>query len=133
MISFLDDPAVPNDQDAVCVADRTETVRHDNARAPFEDLGDCTLDELFGLRVDGARRFVQHEDLRVGKDDACKRDQLLLPGGQPHAAFADFGVIALRLAFDEFVRMDHRRRAAYAFLVRIGSAEADVLADRAGE
>mgnify|MGYP005798216281 CR=1 FL=1 len=61
----LDDlPAVHNEDD-VRLRDGGKAVRDDEARPAFHQLLDGFLNELFGERIDGARRLVQDEDGRV--------------------------------------------------------------------
>ena len=91
------------------------------------------LDELLGLRIDGAGRLVEHEDARIGQHHAGERNQLLLPGGEARAALAHLSVIALVLPADEGVRMDERRGGAHLLIRRVRAAEADVVRNRAGE
>src|SRR6266516_3438766 len=61
------------------------------------------LDEPFGLRVERARRLVEDEDRRVAQDRARNRDPLFLAAGEPIAALADDGVVALGQSRDHVV------------------------------
>ncbi len=48
-------------------------------RAAFGELVERLLHEPLGLRVERARRLVEHEDRRIAQDRARDRDALLLP------------------------------------------------------
>ena len=108
-------------------------MRHDEARAVFQHLRDRVLNELLRLRIDGARRLVEHKDARVGKDHAGKGNELLFARGKAHAAFAHLGIIAMLLPENELLRVHHARRRA-DFLIRCRlSAITDVIRNGAGK
>lgn len=53
------------------------------------------LDELLGDGVQVRGGLVQDEDAGVFEDGPGDRDPLFLPAGEPVAAFADEGVVAV--------------------------------------
>ena len=91
----LDDLAVVQDEDLVGVADGGEPVRDGDRGASCRHGVDGFLDGLLGLRVEGARGLVEDEDGRVAQDGAGDREALLLAAGEPVAALADHGVVAV--------------------------------------
>lgn len=56
---------------------RRKPVGYDKARSAFKHRRYRILYKLLCLRVDGRRRFVEHEYLRIGKYYPCKRHKLL--------------------------------------------------------
>ena len=60
--------------------DCRKPVRNDEARAVFKYGLYCILNQHLGLGIDGACRLIEYKDTGVCKDDACKGDELLLPG-----------------------------------------------------
>jgi hypothetical protein len=67
---------------------------------------------LFGAGVERAGRFVEQQDRRVLDQRAGNSDALLLAARQLQAAFAHFGVEALRQALDQFCISEAPRAAA---------------------
>ena len=59
---------------------------------------DGFLDESFRLGVERGRRFVENENRRIDEQRARDGESLALAAGQPRAAFAEDGVVAVRQA-----------------------------------
>ena len=87
--------------------------------------------DLLGDRVERRGRLVEDQDRRVLEDGARDAEPLALAARQAAAGFGDLGVVAIRQARDELVRV--RALAAPAdFLVgRVEPAVAEVVGDRA--
>ena len=85
----------------------------------------------FGIEHRGG--FVQHQDRRVLQQGAGQRDALALAAGEPDALVADHGVIALRQAADEIVRLRGARRGGDRLRVGIDAAVGDVVTHGAVE
>ena len=66
--------------------------------------------EAAQLGVEARGRLVEHEHRRVGQQRAGDRDPLALAAGQPAAALAELGVVAVRQRGDELVRVGGARR-----------------------
>ena len=126
----LDDPAVVEHDDLVGVADRREPVRDRDRRAALGEPVERLLDGALGLRVEGARRLVEHEHGRVAQDRARDRDALLLAAGEAVAALADDRVVAVGQAGDQVVDARGAGRLLDLLVGRVGPGEAQVLADR---
>lgn len=75
----LQNVAVLHVQDAVGIADRQQSVRDDETRAPLHDMLHSLCDEQFRLGVDLRGGFVENQNIRIGQYDACNGKQLLLP------------------------------------------------------
>ena len=89
----------------------TNTVR------PGEQPVDRFLHQPLRLRVERGRGFVENEDRRIGEQRAGDRQPLALPAGEPRAALAEHGGIAVGELADEAVRV---RRARRSLDLRIG-------------
>ena len=88
---------------------------------------------MLGLGVHARRCVVEDQDARIRQKRARNRQALLLPAGQGDAALAHVRIVAIRQTQDELVRL---RRARRLFDLRWsggGTAERNVLADRARE
>ena len=72
-------------------------------RPPRHQPVERFLHEDLALRVERRRRLVENEDRRVLEQRACHADPLLFADTQAHAAFAHFGVTALRQVGDELI------------------------------
>ena len=74
----LDDASLFQDNDAVTVAHGRETVRNHERGASRHQLIHTVLHNLFGAGIDGARRFVQNQNRRIGDGSSCDGKQLAL-------------------------------------------------------
>ena len=79
-IPFFDDPAVVQHQYLIRMPNGAQSMRHDEARAAFEEDRQGGLESRFGLGVDAARGFVQDQNARVSQKRAGETNQLALPG-----------------------------------------------------
>ena len=70
MRPLLDDLAVVNDEDEVCIAHGRETVRDDYRGAAMDYRVDGRLYLLLRYRVDRGCRLVENEDARIREDRA---------------------------------------------------------------
>ena len=94
-------------------------MRDDQGRAFACDLGEFGLDDLFGARIERARRLVEDDDGRLFEQRARDRHALLFAAGQFQAALADAGLVTFRQALDE--RVNVRRFAAAMISSRLAS------------
>jgi len=95
MRPLLDDPALVEDQDQVCVRDRRQPVRDHERRPTFHEVAQAVLDFALGVGVDGGQRVVEHEDAGLADDRPGQGGALLLAARQRDAAFADDLIQAL--------------------------------------
>ena len=79
-----------------------------NVVRPRAQRPQAVLDERLALAVEARRRFVEHQDARVGEDRARDRDALALPARQLDAALADDRVVLLLELLDELVGVRDR-------------------------
>ena len=70
---------------------------------PRADLVEGGLDGALGLVVQRAGGLVEHQDRRVAQQRAGDREPLLLATGEPVAAGADDGVVAVGQRRDQVV------------------------------
>src|SRR5712664_3980989 len=85
----LDDAAVAQDDDLVCVPHGGGAVRNQNGGATVHDAAQASEDALFGLRVDAGEGIVEDEDAGVANDGSGDGGALLLSSRESDAAFAD--------------------------------------------
>ena len=128
---MLHDAAGVEDKDAVGVLHRRQSVRNDERGAAFEEAVEGFLDEVLALGVEGARGFVEDEDLRVLQHGARDRDALLLAAGELDAALADARFVAFRKRRDEVVGVRDTGGVLDFFIGRGALSVANVLGDRA--
>ena len=83
--------------------------------------------------VDVRGRLVEDQDARVGDQRARDRDQLALAGREAGAALAHDVVEPVLEARRNAVDADRARRVDDLLVGRVGTAEADVVGDRAAE
>ena len=83
------------------MADCAQAVSDHETGAAREQHGQCALQPLFGLGVDGTGGLVEDQQLWVGEQGAGEADHLTLAQGQVAASFADLGVEPLRQRFDQ--------------------------------
>ena len=132
----LDDGSAPHHRHRIRVIHGGLPVRHGEHRDVCECLAQVGQDGRLGDGVDGACRVVQHKHVRLRHERAGKGDALALAARQGEAAFAHFGVVAVRQALDEFVRARQAcglAHSAVELLGREGRAHGDVVAHRGGE
>src|SRR5690348_7774227 len=100
-----------NAQAHVDVAQRGQPVGdHESSAASPQSL-ESFDDRRLGLLIDGAGRFIEDNDWRVGKERPRKRDALPLAAGKPHAALADPRIVPLWQGGDEVMRISLLRRS----------------------
>jgi hypothetical protein len=78
MRSLLDDSALVQNDDAVCIADRREPMRDHDTRAAFQQHFKRGLNFLFGKTIDIGGRLVEDQDAGIGDQCPGKVDQLAL-------------------------------------------------------
>ena len=88
----LDDPAVVEEEDAVGVHQRAETVRDDDGDAAGA-LGAERADALLGAGVDGGGRVVEDHDGGLQHQRPRDGEALALAAGEGDAALADHGAV----------------------------------------
>ena len=127
------DALIRDVEDAVTIFDGGQAVRDNEACSALQKCLQALLQEALGLGIDGRRGFVQHEDLRVGEQRSCKRDELLLALRETRAALVYLRVVAVRHFADKLMRA-HGLCGGDDLLIRgIQAAVADVIHDGAGE
>ena len=90
--------------DAVGILHRADALRDDDLRRVGNVGRERLLDLRIRARVDGARRVVEDEHLRLFQQRTGDTQALLLAAGNVRAALLDVGVIPVRHGGDEAVR-----------------------------
>src|SRR6266508_1279147 len=125
--TLLDDFAILNDNDLVCISDRRQAVSNDETGASFHQAQQSFLDARLGARVYAGGGFVEDEDARVRQDGAGDRQQLALSLAEVAGTLGKFGLVALWQLADEVIGV-REFRGFDAFLIRRGKPTvADVL------
>ena len=83
---MLDDPALVEDVDHVCLLDRAEPMCDRDGGSPLRRSVQSCLDDLLRLGVQSGGRFVEEEDFWITEERARDGDALLLAAGE-HTAF----------------------------------------------
>src|SRR5882672_3951982 len=133
MVAVLDDASVVEDQNAVELAHRRQTVGDDERRAAPHQRFHGVLDQGLRLAVETRGGFIQDQDRRIGQEGARNRDPLALAAGELDAALADQRGIALWQPLDEGVGMGQPRRRFDLHRRGVGPPISDVLGQRAVE
>ena len=95
--------AVVHHHDQIGVPDGGEPVRDGQGGPAVGQFGECRGDGRLGPGVQRTGRLVEHQHRRVPQDHPGDRQPLLLATGEPVAALADDGLIALRQGRDQLV------------------------------
>ncbi len=132
--AFFGNPAFLQHYDPIRAAHNREPVADDQRGASAHQALQRLLDDPLRFRLDGGGRLVQDEDLRVGEEGARDADPLPLPAGEPHAAFPDLRLPAVRKLFlDELERVRRGRRLARVLERGVPAGVPDVLQHRPAE
>ena len=129
----LDDAALVDNDDAIRLPHRTESMRDHDHRAVFADRRHVALQGGLAFVVERTAGLVENQDPRVGEQSSCDGDALALPAGQPGSVFADDGVVSLGQFADEFVRTGELGRPASRVDGRSRIGNRDVFAHAAVE
>src|SRR5207247_4020572 len=108
--SGLPDLPVVHDEDPIGAEDRREPVRDDEGGPSARQGRDRSLQPSLGLRIDGARGLVQHEDPRVPREAPREGEELLLAGREVPSALAHLAAVAAGQGVDELLGPDGARR-----------------------
>ena len=131
--TFLHHAAVVQDDDLVGVAHRAQAVGHDHHRAPLVEGSEVGHDRSLVVRVEGVRRLVEEDELRVLVDRPGDQQPLLLPLAQPVALHADPRVVAQRQAVHVRADVGHLHGPQKPLAVDPLLAGCHVAGDRVGE
>ena len=119
MGSLLHRPALLHDDDQVGIAHRGKPMGDHDRGAALAQPAERDLDGCLALGVERAGRFIEQQDARIAQQGARQSDALALAAGQPLAARADPGGIAVGQRGDET-----RRRRPHAAAVSISASTA---------
>src|SRR5512144_1210092 len=97
-------------EDLIGMRDRRQPMRDDEHRSASEQSVDRLLDETLGLRVERGGRLIENEDRRIDEQGTRDREALALATGEPRAALAEHGIVALRKLDNEAVGVGGARR-----------------------
>lgn len=130
MITALDDLSILQNHDGVGVAHGGEAVG-DHEGGPFcHQTVHALLDVLFRSRIDGARRFIEDQDRRLGYRRSRDIKKLSLALTQIRAVALQNGVIALGKPHDKGMGRCHLRCLNDLLVGGIKPSVADIFHDR---
>ena len=85
----LDHTSLVEDDDAICILHRRQSMRDNDCRSPAHQRFQPGLHVPLRFRIERRGRLVQDQDRGVLQQGARDGDALALPAGQRDAAFAD--------------------------------------------
>lgn len=94
MRAIFCDTTFINQEDAIRIDDRRQTVGDDESRLILEYRFNRCLDDVFGFRIDALTRFIQDIDTWIGQDGTRKGNQLLLACGESASSFTHITLVA---------------------------------------
>lgn len=125
VIALLQQIALAEHEDDICVLHRGEAVRDDDHGAALTSALKGRLDQLLALGIEGARRLVEEQDVGAADERARNGDALLLAAGERHAAGANVGVVAFGQGHDEVVHLGLAADAVELFVRNGGLVDAE--------
>ena len=125
--------AVLQHQDPVGADHAGQAVRQDQRRAAGHQPVERLLDHRLVLGIDRRQRLVEHQDRRIPQQRTGDGEALALPAGEPRAALADDGLIAVWQRVDEVMRVRGARGGDQLLVAGVGPAEPQIVLDRAVE
>ena len=127
------DVPVVHDRDAVRFARGRDALGDDDLGHAGAVLFQCLVERRLGPEVEGARAVVEDEDLGVFEERSGDGDALALAAGEAHTALRDGGVVAVRLGEDEILGLGDLGGPADGLLIRIRTADGNVVSDGGAE
>ena len=131
--TLLDNAAPVEHHDLIGVAHRAQAMRHDHHRPPPVESAQTPHDRPLVVGVEGVRRLVEKDELRVLIDRPGDQQPLLLPLAQAVSLHADPRVVTQRQAVDIIADIGHLHRVQKPLAVDHLLAGGDVVGDRVGE
>ena len=133
MIASLNDASLLHNHDTVRIFNRAEAMRNHKGGASLHQRIHTALHKLLGPAVDRRSRLVKNQGRRIHNRSPRNREQLPLSLREICAVAAEHGLIAVRQAVDEAVRIRELCGFDALFIRRIQTPEADILHHRAGK
>ena len=130
---MFDDSSFLDDGDGFGVADGAQAVSDDHGGPISHDPVERFLDDVLGLGVQRAGRFVEEENSRVLEDRPGNGDPLLLAAGELSPVLAHHRVEPVWHLVDELGRVRQLRRGANLFQCCAFFPVGDVFSDAGGE
>ena len=123
--TLFGDTTLVENNDMVSVANRGETVRDHQSGAPFGEMGEGLMDQLFVDGVEMRRGLIKNEDGSIFEQRPGDGESLPLAAGKLNAALADHGIEGKRQLGDELMRVSALRGFLDGFIggLRLGQAQ----------
>lgn len=91
----LDEPPLPEDEDAVGISEGGKTVGDRDGGAPRRESVQRLLDIFLGFGVERGGGLIKDQDLGVVDQGSCNGDALSFPARKVVAVLPDRGIVAL--------------------------------------
>ncbi|KAH0453364.1 hypothetical protein IEQ34_017688 [Dendrobium chrysotoxum] len=133
MASFLHQPPLIHHRNQITIPDRTQPVRHHHTRPPNHNSLQRLLHHFLRLAIQGARRLVQQQYLRIPQYRPRYRYSLLLPAGQLNPSLPAPRVVPILQPAYKIMRVCRSRRRLRFARHRFFQPVCYILPHRAGE
>ena len=85
-----------HDNKPICLGQRRQTVRYNNADPVPDERLHSTYDLMFGLHIDCRQAVINDKNLPVGQKRPCQCNSLPLTAGELYPPLSYPGIIAFR-------------------------------------
>ena len=125
--------AAPENQNLVAFFEGAQAMRDHERGSTAHERFERLDDALLGTDIDGAGRLVQNQYRRVFQKGTRNRQALAFATGEGARSFADWSVIPVRQADDEFMGSGHLGCSYHLGASCLRPREGDIGGDRGGE
>ena len=122
-----------HDDNLVGALNGGQTVGDDQRRPPFHHAAQCVAHTELGLRIHAGSRFIENQNIRIVRQRAGKRNQLLLPGGERRAPFPHFFFESAGQGSNKFSEVYILRRLLHVPVLNARRPQPDISANRTAE
>ena len=126
MLASPHDLSVLHHQDTVSIQDRTHPLSHNEHGGIPHALPQAHAECFICFHIQGGKAVIKQVDFWFFYDSPSNSHALALAAGQIGAALSDFGVVAVRLLFDELVGAGDVGRLPPLFLTAVLISKAQV-------
>ena len=131
MRALFDDGAFIQHQDAIGIDHAGKPVGKDQCGAPTHQSVERLLDDRFVLGIHRRQRFVENQDRCISQNRSGDCNTLSLTAREPDTAFANHRVVALGQQRNKLMRVGRAAGLLEFLSCGIGTADPQVVGDRA--
>ena len=133
MVAPLNDLALLQNHNGLCVADSGQAVGDDEYGTALHEAVHALFDQFFGTRINGGSSFIQNQHRRICHRRPGNGQQLALALAEVAAVIGDPGVIALRQVADKGIRVGQTGSGADLLIGGIQLSVPDVVRNGSGK